>query len=83
MREGGKNEESEELEGVESFFVQAEDGIREGISCLEFRRVLFRSFAAEYAHHNDTKVTKDHYIKARTGAENRSKILQIRREKGL
>ena len=41
------------------------------------------NFAAEYAHHNDTKVTKDHYIKARTGAENRSKILQIRREKGL
>ena len=41
------------------------------------------NFAAEYAHHNDTKVTKNHYIKARTGAENRSKILQIRREKGL
>lgn len=41
------------------------------------------NFASEYANHNDTKVTKDHYIKARTGAENRSKILQIRREKGL
>ncbi|MGL4933911.1 MAG: hypothetical protein ACRC51_00420 [Cetobacterium sp.] len=38
------------------------------------------NFAAEYAPHKDTKVTKDH---ARTGAENRSKILKIRREKGL
>lgn len=41
------------------------------------------NFASEYANHNDTKVTKDHYIKTKTGAENRSKILQIRREKGL
>ena len=41
------------------------------------------NFSVEYTHHNDTKITKDYYIKARTGAENRSKILQIRREKGL
>ncbi|MGL5625219.1 hypothetical protein [Cetobacterium sp.] len=34
------------------------------------------NFAAEYAPHKDTKVTKDHHIKARTGGENR-------REKGL
>ncbi|MGL5949992.1 MAG: tyrosine-type recombinase/integrase [Cetobacterium sp.] len=39
--------------------------------------------ASEYANHSDTKVTRDHYIKAKTGAENRQKILQIRREKGL
>lgn len=39
--------------------------------------------AAEYAHHSDTKTTQEHYIKAKTGAENRNKILQIRREKGL
>ncbi|MGL5123376.1 MAG: tyrosine-type recombinase/integrase [Fusobacteriaceae bacterium] len=41
------------------------------------------NFASEYANHSDTKVTKDHYIKAKTGAENRDKILQIRRSKGL
>lgn len=41
------------------------------------------NFASEYANHSDTKTTKDHYIKQRTGAENRAKILQIRREKGL
>lgn len=41
------------------------------------------NFAAEYAHHNDTKVTKDYYIKASTGAENRSKILQIRQRKRI
>ena len=41
------------------------------------------NFATEYAHHNDTKVTKDHYIKARTGAENISKILQIRQRKRI
>lgn len=39
--------------------------------------------ASEYAHHRDTKVTRDHYIKAKTGIENRQKIMQIRREKGL
>lgn len=41
------------------------------------------NFASEYANHTSTKVTKDHYIKRATGAENRDKILQIRREKGL
>ncbi|MGL4954701.1 MAG: tyrosine-type recombinase/integrase [Cetobacterium sp.] len=41
------------------------------------------NFASEYAHHSDTKVTKDHYIKARTGAENRDKIRQIRKDRGL
>lgn len=39
--------------------------------------------ASEFANHSDTKTTVEHYIKARTGAENRNKILQIRREKGL
>ena len=39
--------------------------------------------AAEFAHHSDTKTTQEHYIKAKTGIENRQKILQIRREKGL
>lgn len=39
--------------------------------------------AAEFANHNDTKTTVEHYIKAKTGTENRNKILQIRREKGL
>lgn len=39
--------------------------------------------ASEFANHSDVKTTKDHYIKARTGAENREKILQIRRERGL
>ena len=39
--------------------------------------------ASEFANHNDTKTTVEHYIKARTGTENRNKILQIRREKGL
>lgn len=39
--------------------------------------------ASEYANHSDTKVTREHYIKAKTGAENRQKIMQIRREKGL
>lgn len=38
---------------------------------------------AEYAHHSNTKTTQEHYIKAKTGYENRQKILQIRREKGL
>ena len=41
------------------------------------------NIASEYANHSDTKVTRDHYIKAKTGAENRQKIMQIRREKGL
>ena len=41
------------------------------------------NFASEYANHADTKVTKTHYIKTKTGAENRDKILQIRRSKGL
>lgn len=41
------------------------------------------NIASEYAHHRDTKVTRDHYIKAKTGTENRQKIMQIRREKGL
>lgn len=41
------------------------------------------NFASEYANHADTKVTKDHYIKVKTGVENRNKILQLRREKGL
>lgn len=41
------------------------------------------NFGSEYVNHKDTKVTKDHYIKARTGAENRNKILQLRRGKGL
>ncbi|MEG1808170.1 MAG: tyrosine-type recombinase/integrase, partial [Cetobacterium sp.] len=31
------------------------------------------NFASEYANHADTKVTKDHYIKAKTGTENRDK----------
>ena len=39
--------------------------------------------ASEFANHSDTKTTVEHYIKARTGTENRNKILQIRREKGL
>lgn len=39
--------------------------------------------AAEFAHHSDTKTTTEHYIKAKSGTENRNKILQIRREKGL
>lgn len=41
------------------------------------------NFASEYAHHNDTKVTKEHYIKAKTGSENRDKIRQIRKDRGL
>lgn len=41
------------------------------------------NIASEYANHRDTKVTRDHYIKQKTGAENRQKIMQIRREKGL
>ena len=39
--------------------------------------------ASEFANHNDTKTTRDHYIKATSGAENREKFMQIRREKGL
>lgn len=39
--------------------------------------------ASEFANHNDTKTTREHYIKANTGAENREKFMQIRREKGL
>ncbi|MGL4538070.1 MAG: tyrosine-type recombinase/integrase [Cetobacterium sp.] len=41
------------------------------------------NFASEYAHHSDTKVTKEHYIKAKTGSENRDKIRQIRKDRGL
>lgn len=41
------------------------------------------NLASEYAHHKDTKVTREHYIKQKTGAENRQRIMQIRREKGL
>lgn len=41
------------------------------------------STASEYANHSDTKTTKEHYIKRKTALENRAKILQIRREKGL
>ncbi|MBC2855229.1 tyrosine-type recombinase/integrase [Cetobacterium sp. 2A] len=41
------------------------------------------NFASEYANHSDTKVTKEYYIKTKSGAENRDKILQIRRSKGL
>lgn len=38
-------------------------------------------FASEYANHSDTKVTKDNYIKKQTAIENRSKILQLIKEK--
>jgi integrase/recombinase XerC len=41
------------------------------------------NFASEYANHNSTKVTKEHYIKSKTAKENRDKILQLRRSKGL
>ena len=41
------------------------------------------NFASEYANHSDTKVTKDHYIKRATGAENRNKLIQLRRERGF
>ena len=42
------DENVEEGEGkqkmrVNFFFFRTEDGIRDGLSCLEFRRVLFRS----------------------------------------
>ena len=39
--------------------------------------------ASEFANHSDTKVTRDHYIKASSGADNRQKFMQIRREKGM
>lgn len=39
--------------------------------------------ASEFANHNNINTTREHYIKARTGAENREKIRQLKREKGL
>lgn len=41
------------------------------------------NFASEFANHSDTKVTKDHYIKAKSGSENRARLVQIRQERGL
>lgn len=41
------------------------------------------NFASEYANHNSTKVTKEHYIKRKTGIENRQKLIQLKREKGF
>lgn len=39
--------------------------------------------ASEFANHNNINTTREHYIKAKTGAENREKIRQLKREKGL
>lgn len=39
--------------------------------------------ASEFANHSDTKTTREHYIKQKSALENRQKILQIRRERGL
>lgn len=39
--------------------------------------------AAEYANHNDSKTTKDHYIKNKTTEENRDSIHKLKKSYGL
>lgn len=39
--------------------------------------------ASEYANHNDSKTTKDHYIKTRSVEENRDSVARLRRKSGL
>ena len=39
--------------------------------------------AAEYAHHSNTKTTQEHYIKAKTGYENRQKYYKFVEKKGF